>query len=92
MLPLLLIIIISLYVQLAVLQSDQAVTLLVPPQPGPPGVTWLRNIHGEYSLVSAQSGGGRGYNFSEAAGLCHSLRSHLPFIDNRDEERELVVG
>ena len=75
----------------SVLQSDHAVSLLPSPQPGPADLSWVRNIHGEYSLVSTTTTS-QGLNFSEAAAVCQSLHSHLPFIDNKDEETELVVS
>ena len=91
LLPGVLLLLLILYVQLEDLQSGHAVTTILPRQPPGGGegaaVSWLRNMHGEYSLAAPE-----GHNFSEAAGLCQSLHAHLPFIDNQDEERELVVG
>ena len=90
LLSVVLMVILILYVQLGVLQSDHALTLLPSPHPGGAGVGWHRNIHGEYRLVSSTTN--QGYNFSEAAAVCQSLHSHLPFIENKDEETELVVS
>ena len=92
LLSVLLMIILILYVQLEVLQSDRTLTILPSPQPnGGSGGSWLRNMHGEYRLVSPTTTK-QGYNFSEAAAVCQSLHAHLPFIENKDEERELVVS
>ena len=90
LLSVVLMIILILYVQLQVLQSDHTVTILPTTQPSGAGVSWVRNMHGEYRLVSSASK--QGYNLSEAAAVCQSLQSHLPFIENKDEERELVVS
>ena len=91
LLPGVLLLLLILYVQLEDLQSGHTLTTILPRQTpsGGAAVSWLRNMHGEYSVLSSPE---KGYNFSQAAALCQSLHAHLPFIENKDEEKELVVG
>ena len=84
-----LMILLFLYVQLEVSHSGHAITIPPIAKTGGAAVSWVRNMHGEYSVLSSPE---KGYNFSQAASLCQSLHAHLPFIENKDEEKELVVG